>query len=218
MNVDALIDAFVQKLLENRWEKGLLDEEELPEFLRDGETEHDLWQWWIRPWDCRPWIDPFIETLPARLPSSFYSLISRYAFPAGQIGSIFLFGNTGHGGYYDWAEKVRLDEGMWPLLFENRLLQIGNPINVNYDPVCFDASRGDGDDMPIVQLDHEMILCNNEIFPLRVISPSFRQWVEDHLADASPAFIPRAERNAEDLDLREGAYYLKGTAQAATGP
>jgi len=52
----------------------------------------------------------------------------------------------------------------------------------NYEPVCFDMSRASETDAPIVQMDHEEILCNDEVVVVREVAPSLAAFIEAHTA------------------------------------
>lgn len=80
MKIDKLIDRFVDQI--NKSEKEKLDPNEVPFSLRFGEPdEYGDYDWKICETDCKGWVDPLIHKLPKCFPPSFYSLLSRYAFP-----------------------------------------------------------------------------------------------------------------------------------------
>jgi hypothetical protein len=64
-------------------------------------------------------------------------------------------------------------------------IQFGRGPDVNYDPVCFDTRRDPGSrDAPIVQLDHEDILCNRRLRVVAELARSFRALVLDVIGKA----------------------------------
>jgi hypothetical protein len=170
MNIDAAIDAFVARV--NAATKETLPPEDVPEPLREGEPdEFGQFRWSIKRADCSLWLFDLMCMLPKRFPPSFHSFISRYSFPGFQLGPVFLFGNTGSKIQWELKDKVLKDEFMATQLMGGGFLQIGNPHEYNYDPICFDTREGR--EYRIVQLDHEDILCNSRIRVVREIAPSF---------------------------------------------
>jgi hypothetical protein len=49
--------------------------------------------------------------------------------------------------------------------------------DVCYDPICFDVNRFSNNDCPIVRLNHELILCNDELGDIQQLFPSFRDLI-----------------------------------------
>lgn len=176
MEMDDLIDSFVETL--NSASLELLLQENVPLFLRDGDPDqYGYCGWKVRKADCKSRVNIFEQKLPKRFPPSYYSFISRYAFPAFQLGPIFLFGNTGQGNNWELSKRIFLDEFMSSHLLQSWYLQIGNPQKYDYDPICFDIKRDT--EWPIVQIDHEDILCNSRIRVKREIAPSFLEFVQE---------------------------------------
>ncbi|MCI5208951.1 MAG: hypothetical protein D3910_09175 [Candidatus Electrothrix sp. ATG2] len=158
-SIDTLIDKFVQTFNASNPEP-LLDEE-VPEYLRTGvQDKHGQYYWQISPRDMLKSAEAFQSNFPKKLPKSYFSLISRYAFPGFEIPSIFFFANTGENIYWELS-KVFKDKIMSSFLIKNGFIQFGNPFEYNYDPVCFDYRHDlkNASDFSIVQLDHESILC-----------------------------------------------------------
>jgi hypothetical protein len=57
---------------------------------------------------------------------------------------------------------------------------------MNYDPVCFDTRVNSGSrEFPIVQLDHECILCNDIIDIITELARNFKQLAVTIIADAT---------------------------------
>lgn len=127
----------------------------------------------IRPLASAPWIDVLEQRLKLRFPSSFRSLIGRYAFPLLDIGEVELFGNEGDGSEYDLTHALFRDPYMSPWLIEHQLIHIGHPFIGNYDPVCIDLSCKDLVEPPIVQLNHEDILLERQSVSRKVIADNF---------------------------------------------
>lgn len=174
MNTDELIDNFVNKLSSNYFKE--LDDNEVPPYLRVAAMNEYEYQGKILKKDCTAWIDVLQSKLPFKLPPSYYSLVSRYAFPQFEYGSILLFANTGESVFYELAERVFSDKYLYPTLFANGLIEFGKAGHCAYDPICFDRKLGKME-CPIVQIDHEEVLINERIKVIKEIAPSFIEFI-----------------------------------------
>ena len=183
-NVDELVDVFVSYLNAAGFEPKFLDE--VPEELRTSRAEYDTFHWQIRPASSNPWVETLVEKLPQGWPKPFRSLIDRYRFLSFEIGPLMLFANSGHELFYELADRIFKDKGIFPTLHKNGFLQCGLPHETNYDPVCFDMKRRSRADAPIVQLDHEQLLQWSRIRVVREIAPSFAQFMQTALAERFP--------------------------------
>jgi hypothetical protein len=173
--VPALVDAFVERINSGPREREPLDE--VPESLRepasDGSDISDGYtDWRIVRSDNRERIELLQDRIGRRFPPSFLDLISRFSFAAFEHGPLLFFANHHEETFWDLSRKLFLDPTMSPALLSAGFIQIGNPYFYNYDPVCFDCNRG-ATEPPLVQLDHEAILCHSEIRIIGEIAPSF---------------------------------------------
>jgi hypothetical protein len=128
----------------------------------------------IQPISEEPWITQLEQRLPKRLPVSFRSLVTRYAFPPLQVGELSLFGNMGT----DDVEEMSNAIFQHPIIAEGTLragyIQFARPATGNYDPICFDARRtATNREFPIVRLDHEELLCHDRIHVSEKVAESF---------------------------------------------
>lgn len=158
-----------------------MDEEEAPTSLRTGvQDEWGQYYWQIVPRNLLKTAEEFQNKLPQKLPESYFSFISRYAFPGFEIEPIFFFANTGEDNLWELSKRVFTDNFMSSFLRKNGFIQLGNPDNRSYDPVCFDCRQGlkKGSDYPIVQVDHEWILIKEKIVVVKEIAPSFVNFIE----------------------------------------
>ena len=97
------------------------------------------------------------------------------------------FANTGRQDvFHDLSRAFFADDGLYPVLLQNGLLQFGQPAGGGYDPVCFDMKRRSNGDAPLVQLDHEEVLMNSRIRVVKEVAPSFRNFVERVIAGDIP--------------------------------
>jgi hypothetical protein len=172
---DVEIDAFVARV--NRSPREPLCYDEVPEFLRAGEPV-DAEGYWV-PWAIRPaplpcaWIDAFEAKLPGPLPRSYRSLVTRYQFPAFEVGPVRLFASTG-GVVNDVWELVRavfLDAHLSTPLLAAGFVQFGR---VGWDPVCFDLNRRKNHgECPVLQLDHEADVVEKPVQVVAELADSF---------------------------------------------
>jgi hypothetical protein len=169
MNLERLVDRFVEHV--NSGAREELAPDEVPPFLRDGESEGGV-RWKIVKADNATRIAALAARLPARLPPSFHYFVSNYSFPAFEIGGLMLFANTGGHTPWELSERIFADPHMSRVLLNAGLIQIGNPLFYNYDPVCFDITSAKRE-FAIVQLDHEVALQSGRIKVVKQIAPSF---------------------------------------------
>jgi len=135
--------------------------------------------------ESAPWIAPLDNVLPKRLPVSYHSLISRYAFPMFDAAGILFFANTGDESFDELAVAIFNDRHIADVTHANGLIQFARPGDGSYDPICFDARRSANNrEYPIVRLNHENILCRDEIGPLTDIAGSFYRFVSDFVQRA----------------------------------
>lgn len=183
-NIDELVTEFVSYLNGAGFEPKFSNE--VPEELRTSSAEYEMFHWRIRFASSNPWVETLVQKLPQDWPKPFRSLIDRYRFCHFEIGPLMFFANSGHGLFYELADKVFKDKGLFPALHRNGFLQFGLPHETNYDPVCFDMKRRNRADAPIVQLDHEEILQRSRIRVVQEIAPSFAQFMKSALAERLP--------------------------------
>ena len=173
---DELVDEFVRYLNGAGFEPK--EPEDVPEELRTTTADHGMFHWQIRPAKSNPWVTEVVQRLPQVLPRPYRSLVERYRFCSFEVGPLMLFANSGHDLYYELSSRVFADKNLFPTLHKHAFLQIGNPYEYNYDPVCFDMQRRARDDAPIVQLDHEEILIRSRIRVVKEIAPTFTTFIQ----------------------------------------
>ncbi len=124
--------------------------------------------------------------MPQRFPPSFRSLITRYAFLPFEAGPLWFFANTGQDVYYELRTSIFKDEFLSGHLLKGGYLQFGRPQEeTQYDPACFDMTKRDkSGEAPIVQIDHEGILCDSKVIVVQQIAPSFPAFIDAFLRPA----------------------------------
>lgn len=166
-----------------------LFDRDVPKELRTKELADipDMFEWEILPATDNPWVPPLEARLPSPFPSLYHFLITQFRFSEFEVGPVMFFANTGQQDvFHDLSRALFADEGIYPVLLQNGLLQFGQQAGGLYDPVCFDMKRRRDGDAPIVQLDHEDILIKNRIRVVKEIAPSFHNFVERVIAGDVP--------------------------------
>ena len=159
MNVAELIDQFVMKV------------DRSSQIFRKIETA--------------PWIDVLEGKLPRRLPASFRSLVTRYAFASFDLNGLTFFGNTGLNQEHDLTELIFRDPMMAQAMLENGYIQFARPQTGDYDPICFDARRSAANrEFGIVRLDHEQLLCYDRIKVREKVAESFFRFAAEIIGRA----------------------------------
>lgn len=137
----------------------------------------------VGPIEGAPWIDAFEARLPRRFPTSFGSLVRRYAFLPFEWGPVRFFGNSGTGDDDDLVVAGVRDLVLFDATTKAGLMQFARPSDSNYDPICFDArAPRKNREFPIVRLDHEGILVNERVVIVERVAPSFAALLESLLA------------------------------------
>ncbi|GAO01228.1 SMI1/KNR4 family protein [Anaeromyxobacter sp. PSR-1] len=176
--VDLAIDEFVARV--NGSPRAALDPEVVPVNLREGRQQAAALDWvaWgiVRAPSPCAWVDEFEAKLPGRLPRSYGSFVTRYLFPAFDVGPVTLFANTGGGVGERWelVQAAFWDEHLSTPLLAAGFVQFGRPSGGSYDPVCFDLNKTtNAGECPVVQLDHEAALMGGKVQVVADIAPSF---------------------------------------------
>ncbi|MBW3635436.1 MAG: SMI1/KNR4 family protein [Armatimonadetes bacterium] len=178
MNFDALIDKFVEQV--NASPRELLFDSEAPPSVRIGTSPDEvygMWDWNIKRYEAVDWLEGLEARLSRQFPQSFRSLVARYIFPPFDLGPLQFLANTPEGvdDLYELRTGIFKDAYLSAGLLQNGFLQFARPAGGDYDPICFDPNGS------IVGIDHESILCHDEIAITKVIALSFAELIERHL-------------------------------------
>ena len=172
-------------------------EEDIPLRLREGGAEYGLYyDWTIQRAGPITWIEPVEVKLPAPLPPSYRSLVSRYVFPAFEVSPVILLANTGEPLYHEMSATMTEDKVLSEVLIKNGYAQFARPHSGDSDPVCFDFNRRTQEgECPIVRVSHHTIVFNSLVHVLEEIAPSFQDLTCSYLATATTPF----QREASSL-------------------
>jgi hypothetical protein len=126
-----------------------------------------------------PCFEALEATLPRQLSPSFSFLFSHFTFPAFALGPIVVFGNSGTDRDWDLTVASKRDPGLAHPLAQQGYLQIGRPDTGSYDPVCFAFRSGRKQrDIPLVWLDHESLLIDQQVVQVKEIAASFDHFLQ----------------------------------------
>jgi hypothetical protein len=146
------------------------------EELATGEKNH----YGLKSWQPasfrtpRPALDEIYTKLPARFPPLYEELVLSYRWAEVDLGTYRLLANPPGSDLLGLLAEILSHEALWDELVPAGYLQFGKGPGVNYDPVCFDFRHplGNGD-CPVVQIDHEEILCNYRVKVVKTLATSF---------------------------------------------
>jgi hypothetical protein len=118
--------------------------------------------------------------LPGRLPPLYERLLLSYRWPEAEVdGRLRLLPNPIDSGPSGLLAAMQGDQVLWAELIPRGMVQFGKGPGICYDPVCFDLRRrAKNGDCPVLQLDHEALLCYSRIEIVAELAPSFRALVE----------------------------------------
>ncbi len=158
----------------------LTEDEALPEELDAGVSPND--------WRDRIWRPAAIST-PADalsiihsrigdgIPALYERLVLSYRWLEVDLRVCRLLANAPGGDLKPLHDEIFRDAVMNDTLIPARLLRFAKA-SESYDPVCFDLSRFKSGDCPVVRLNHEAILCDDEIGEVQSLFGTFRELVE----------------------------------------
>ncbi len=135
------------------------------------------------------YLEPLYAALPGRFPPLYERLALSYRWPAAELPEVpvekntwppspLLLPNPLGRGLEGLLTVIRSDRALWDELAPNGYVQFARAWGGSYDPVCFDTSRRQMDgDCPVVQIDHESILCYSHLKVAAELAGSFRELI-----------------------------------------
>lgn len=151
-------------------------------------------------------IDPddwrYVRWAPARLPSPrtgvdafrragalprlFEQLLEQFAWLPVDLECLRLFGNPPSADFTAYANEMFADPVMNHTLLPARYARFALAADVCYDAICFDLNRMRDGDCPVVRIEHESVLCFDQVDSIETVFPSCRAMMEHiiELADA----------------------------------
>jgi hypothetical protein len=119
------------------------------------------------------------DVLPAPFPALFEKFVLNYRWSELDLGVCRLLPNEVGSSLMPLRSAIMNDQGIYGVALPNGVIPFGKGPGISYDPVCFDVrtSGARRDDYPVVQLDHEELLCNERVVIVERVAPSFRELV-----------------------------------------
>ena len=111
------------------------------------------------------------------LPDLFESLALSYCWLDVDLNVCRLIANPPTGDLKTLADSMYGDIVMNNTLLSANFVRFALAPNECYDPICFDVSRMVDGDCPVVRMNHESILSNDEIGEVTTVFDSFRSLV-----------------------------------------
>ena len=119
--------------------------------------------------------------LPQPYPPLFEAFLCAYAFLPFDFAGVSFFANTGENAPDDLGQALFKDRHIFGGSAPHGFLQFGRPDDGSFDPVCFDLNRLQGEDAPIVRLDHEAILCDSRVSIRQQLARSFQALINGEI-------------------------------------
>jgi len=138
---------------------------------------------------------PIQSQLPAPFPPLFVQLLTRYRWTDVYLDKFRLLSNPAGYGFDGFAAELFSNEEQVNVLLPNGFIPFARSVDGHlYDPICFDTNRTEPDgDCPIVRLDHEAALIDNQIRPVEILAPSFRMFMVLTIAEIESRHTHRSD-------------------------
>ncbi len=188
MSDEKLLQQFVDAF--ERLDELLALDDTPAEMLVEQTTE--TWDSWNEPRTWKPMrretdasaLEPLYLKLPGFLPQLYEQLVLHWRWLEVDLGSLVLWANPPGPGLTKLAATLWRDPVLTATLIPAGYVPFGRS-TIDYDPLCFDLNRMNADqDCPIVQFEHEAILCHSEIGAQAERWPSFRALMTEVVASA----------------------------------
>ena len=150
----------------------------LPTGLSCSEPVDSLPQRW-KPAQINTPADALCDIRKGRqpLPSLFEQLATSYRWLEVDLGVCRLLANCPANALTPLATEMFNDPILNNTLLPAGFIRFATAPNGCYDPICFELSRMQGYDRPIVRLNHESILTNDNVGETTTVFDSFRELV-----------------------------------------
>lgn len=127
-------------------------------------------------------LEPLYQKLPGPLPQLYEQLVLHWRWLEVDLGCLVLHANPSGPGLTKLEATLWRDPVLTATLIPAGYVPFGRSA-IDYDPLCFDLNRMNADqDCPIVQFEHEAILCHSKIGRQAERWPSFRALLNDVVA------------------------------------
>jgi|TARA_R110001592_G_scaffold359790_1_gene667092 hypothetical protein len=151
-----------------------MDEMLAPEGVPDEllvKAESETWESWreFSRWQPLPVetdpaeLDPLYQRIGGTFPPLYEHLLLSYRWLEVDLKLLRLFANPPGDNFTGLSEAIFADRALAEVLIPTGYVPFGRS-SVNYDPMCFDLNtRAPTGDCPVIQFEHEAILCERQI-------------------------------------------------------
>jgi hypothetical protein len=137
----------------------------------------------------REQLAPIYQKLPDRFPALYERLVLTHRWIEVDLQTVRLLANPPGPTLSGLLHAICRDQAFVDVLIPAGFVPFGKATDLNYDPICFDLNSRQADDCPVIQFEHEAILCHGRIGERRQRAASFRELLCEtiDLADSRPA-------------------------------
>ncbi|QDT28464.1 hypothetical protein [Gimesia panareensis] len=129
-------------------------------------------------------LEPLYQKLPGPLPQLYEQLVLHWRWLEVDLGSLVLRANPPGPDLEGLEATLLRDPVLTATLLPAGYVPFGRSA-IDYDPLCFDLNAmNDAQDCPIIQFEHEAILCHAKIGDHEQRWPSFRDLITEVVARA----------------------------------
>jgi hypothetical protein len=111
----------------------------------------------------RDQLESLCRKVPGPFPALYERLVLSYRWLEVDLGTVMLFGNPPGSTLNALAATILRDPVLINTLLPAGLIPFGKVSGGGYDPMCFDLRARKRDDCPILQVEHESVLCHDRI-------------------------------------------------------
>jgi hypothetical protein len=122
---------------------------------------------------------PIYQKLPGRFPALYERLVLSYRWLRIHLGTVMLLANPPGPTLDGLAAEVFRDPVLINTLIPAGFVPFGMVSGGGYDPMCFDLNARKHDDCPVIQIEHESVLCHDRIGKTWQRYSSFRELIFD---------------------------------------
>jgi hypothetical protein len=119
-------------------------------------------------------LEHLYRRLPGRFPALYERLVLTHRWMEVDLQTVRLLANPPGATLSGLIDGIFSTPQFAGVLIPAGFVPFGKSTNLNFDPICFDLNSMKGDDCPIVEFDHEPLLCHDKIGASRRRSTSFR--------------------------------------------
>lgn len=129
-------------------------------------------------------LDEIHRILPLKFSKLYEELLLTYHWPDAEIGDYLFYANNATEGWQGLVRRITRDEFIYTKCVEAKYLPIGQGASFNYDQLCFNWNLLSNGEPSLALIDHEGILCNDEVVVAKHVANSFEEFIKKHCCKA----------------------------------